>query len=217
MTASTTPRLGLMQPSNSDAFDPNDFTASFGKLDATPGYTLVANYGSLPTNLTQAQHGSPYMQLDNGAGWYWYQPSSSPGSWKRLNSLGLLANVIAGTNVVTSTNNPATAPTLCSTSVTPAGGRALLVLAFSATTNVSGSGHAGVLSLWVNNALVREASSTGTQYVLSDGILIPYIIPNPTPGTAIPIRTTPRTASATGGLGTVTSYATSSGIIVTEL
>lgn len=216
-TANSTPRLGLMQPGNSDTFDPNDFDNTFGILDAKPGISFVANYASLPTNLTQAQHGSPYMQLDNAALWSWYQPSSSPGSWRRLNSLGLLANPVASGNVVTSTNDPASAPTVCSASITPAGGRSLLVLGFSGLTNVSAAGHAGVLSLWVSNSLVREASNTGTQYVLANTVVIIYIIPSPTPGLAIPIRTTTRVASATGGGGTVTAYGAGAGLIVAEL
>jgi hypothetical protein len=80
-----------MLPQNTDLFTPNDFTQTFAKLDSIPGVTAVSNYASLPANLTQAQHGSKYTQLDNGASWYWNQPTSSPGAWTRANALGVLA------------------------------------------------------------------------------------------------------------------------------
>lgn len=216
MTANNTPRLGLMLPGEPDAFDPTDFVTSFATLDATPGTRMVANYGSLPSNLTQAQHGSPYLALDNGTLWYWYQPSASRGSFKRLNSLGVLSSVQASDNVTTAVTTAASAPTAASTTVVAPGGRAIEIYAYAGLTNVSAASHASILSLWVNNVLVREISTTGSQYVVADESIIKYVILNPTPGQSIPIRITPRTYSGSGGGGSVTAYALSTGIIVTE-
>lgn len=205
-----------MLPGDPDAFDPNDFATSFAILDATPGHRMVANYGSLPANLTQAQHGSSYLALDSGSLWYWYQPSASPGSFKRLNSLGVLSSVQAGANISTAVTAAASAPTVASTTVVAPGGRAIEIYAYAGLTNLTSASHGGILSLWVNNAMVREVAATGTQYNISNEAIIRYVILNPTPGQSIPIRITPRTYSGSGGGGTVTAFAASTGIIVAE-
>lgn len=217
MTANTTPRSGLIQPGNSDYFDPADFATSFGIIDNMPGFKLVANYGSLPTNLTVAQHGSPYLQLDNGAAWFWYQPSNAPGSFKRFNSLGLLSSVQAAGNISTTATTAVSAPTVASTTITAPGGRSIEVYAHAGCTNLTSLSHGSILSLWVNNVMVKEAQTTGSQYGVSDEAVIRHVIVNPTPGQSIPIRITPRTFSGSGGGGTVTAYAASTGIIVSEL
>ena len=101
MTANTTARLALMSPVDSDLFLSADFATTFGKLDAVPGTTIVANYAAL-TALTWGipQHGSKVLQADNGAEWYWYNPSGT-GAWKRTNSIGLLNYTVQSAPVTT--------------------------------------------------------------------------------------------------------------------
>ena len=94
MTGKLTPRLGLMAPVNADVFTPDDFTDTFTKLDNAPGVTMIDSLGALPTGLTNAQHGSLYLERDNGALWMWKQPTTgSTGSWMRANNIGNIATV----------------------------------------------------------------------------------------------------------------------------
>jgi hypothetical protein len=123
-----------MQPSQTDLFDPADIAHTFTILDGVPGVTPIANYAALPTNLTSAQHGSKYLQLDNGAEWYWYQPSSgSGGVWKRSNSIGQLGASNFPSNYSLSWPGPLYAsptPTLATVSGTASGNRWLAITAW---------------------------------------------------------------------------------------
>lgn len=89
-TAATTPRLGLMNPVDADLFKASDYADTFQILDAVPGTYPVANSTARQALTWGAnQHGSRVLQLDNGSEWYWYWNGSS-GSWKRVNSVGLM-------------------------------------------------------------------------------------------------------------------------------
>ena len=93
MTASKTPRLGLMRPVGSDPFLTDDFKESFDKLDTMPGTLPVPNAASRPTGWGPAQHGNKILQTDVGVEWFWDQPSSStPGKWTRIASKGSLGS-----------------------------------------------------------------------------------------------------------------------------
>lgn len=218
MTANTSPRLALMLPQNSDPFNPDDYVATFTKLDNTPGVTLVANFAALPTNLTSAQHGSPYMQLDNGSEWYWYQPSSgSPGSWKRRNSLGVLgqANQTAS-SISTTTTVAASGPTLCTLTIpNMPGGRWLGLMVNVAIGNSHG---VSVCSVWVNSALFREISFYGNAgNHFSNYVTLAY--PPVAAGSTLTVRLSIRAAVIAvqnGGFGT-TSAVPPSGVTVQEM
>lgn len=217
--ANTTPRLGLMLPTDTDPFDPADYDNTFSKLDSAPGFTLIPNYGALPNNLTQAQHGSPYMQLDNGAAWRWNQPSSSAGTWLRINSLGLLSDAgpLSSSNVITSASTAATAPTVAQTTVTAPGGRAIEITGFAACANVSAPSHAYYLGLWVGSSLVREVPGTGTAYIVSNVPPVHYTIDNPAPGSSLVIKLTARCWANSAGGGQVTVAPSATGLIVKEI
>lgn len=206
MTANTSPRLGLMLPQNSDSFSPDDYVTSFTKLDNTPGVTLVPNFAGLPSNLTSAQHGSPYMQLDNGAEWYWYQPSAgTPGSWKRRNNLGILGQATqAASSIGTTTTVAASGPTLCTISIpNMPGGRWLnLMVEFSG----GNSNGISVCTLWVNSAIYKEISNYGNS---GNHFLSYWDIPYPpvTAGSTLVVKMSLRCAvipASLGGFGTST-------------
>lgn len=123
MTASKTPRLGLMSPVGSDAFVVADFSATMAILDANPGVLPVANAAARPTTYTQAQHGSMVLQLDYGILWEWYQPTSAAGFWKRVDNVGYLNQFSSSASTSTTTTNYALGPVVASGSVTIPGGR----------------------------------------------------------------------------------------------
>jgi hypothetical protein len=209
LTANTTPRLGLMSPTNADPFTPDDFAATFGILDAKPGITPVANYASLPANLTTNQHMSMYVQVDNGAMWYWYQPSSgSPGSWKRANSIGLLGSTSQNSNISTTTTNPSAGPTLMSLTVTAPGGRPIRISVDCRSLQNNSSACCAVTSLWLGSGIVVEhgsgakASTVGVQQFYD-------FIYTPTPGQVMTWKVTLRGAAVPGGGGTTTANAIS--------
>ena len=194
--------MGLMLPTNTDPFVPDDFDATFGILDSKPGFTLVPNYGALPTNLTAAQHGSPYLQLDNGAAWYWYRPSNgAPGVWKRLNDLGVLGTITGGA-VQTTSQVLASGPTLCSVTVTSPGGRWLRFVYDGAISATNGLGQ---VNFWFNGGafeshlfVTNKANHMGKQFVGD--------IPPQAPGTAVTIRASLNAAAVPttyGGGGTI--------------
>lgn len=148
MTASKTPRLGLMSPVGSDAFITTDFSQTFGILDANPGMAVVANAASRPTTYTTAQHGSMVFQTDLAVIWFWNQPTSgSVGAWSRVGNKGLLSQTTQAAGTITATTtNYASGTQVVTNAVTAPGGRALLVMASWGTLGNSNGNN--VVSIW---------------------------------------------------------------------
>lgn len=145
-----------MNPVDSDKFQSSDFANTFAILDANPGIRTVANYSAL-TALTYGipQHGSPVLQLDNGALWYWYNPSGT-GSWKRLNNVGLLKNVVQNADVSTSTITGNGVLVVSTGNVVVPGGRALRVDCTLGLDATSGESSLVVCTLFDNGAQQRQ-------------------------------------------------------------
>ena len=208
MTANTSPRLGLMLPTNSDPFTPDDFSQTFGKLDAVPGTTPVANYASLPSNLTANQHMSCYIQADNGAEWYWYQPSSgSPGVWKRRNALGVIATASQNSNISTTATNPSLAPTIMTATVLAPGGRYICVAVDMRSVQNNSSACVGVTSLWLNGGLVVEHASGAKASTVGVTQFYQFFYLPSAQGFSMTWRVSLRGAAISGGGGTTTANA----------
>lgn len=206
MTANTSPRLGLMLPTNTDPFTPTDFVTTFTKLDGTPGVTPVANLAGLPAGLTASQHGSLYVQLDNQALWMWHKPTSgSTGVWKRVNSLGLLSSATMNTTINTTANTDGAAPTLLSATAIAPGGRSILALAHMAGVQNSNSAGATSTFLTLNGTSVARAATTDGGTGASSFSAISYLLPNPAAGTSMTFAFKMRTANVSGGGGTSTA------------
>lgn len=208
MTATTTPRLGLLSPTSADEFDISDFVATMSILDNAPGIKPVANYASLPAGLTTAQHGSVFLQLDNGSLWMWNKPGAPAGSFKKINSVGMIQGVPQAAPVSTSTTSPSSAPSLINTTFTFPGGRTCI--AFMSTSGAKNSGTFGysVLELWVNGNLAESSLMSGgaPNKEISHRLFQPM---NPgnyggcTPGATTTIKVTARATSYGGGTTTV--------------
>jgi hypothetical protein len=158
MTANYTPRLHLMAPTNSDTFTPDDFTTTFGVLDQYPGVRPVASYAALPTGLTNAQHGSMFVQTDNQAMWMWNKPTpTATGSWIRTNTVGLLGSDAIDADKSTSATDDAHAATIMSIPNFPIpGGRRLLVQTFIFALSNSGTGGIAHAMLLENGSAVTR-------------------------------------------------------------
>lgn len=163
MTAQTTPRLGLLRPVGTDPFTIPDFAASMMKLDGTPGLTPIANFGALPTGLTSAQHGSVYLQTDNGSMWMWNKPGSAAGSWKKLNTVGMLASANQPSAVSTSSTTLSSGATIVSLNYTAAGGRR--VMAFFSHQAIQNSGSYGYSQV----GLLVDGSTTASEVSVMSG------------------------------------------------
>jgi hypothetical protein len=163
MTAATTPRLGLMLPNSSDTFAIADFDSTFTKLDNTPGITPVANYAALPTNLTSSQHGSVYLQSDNGSLWMWNKPSSAAGAWKKINTVGMLGTAAQTATVSTASTSLPSGAVLVSLNYTAAGGRR--VLAFFSIDQVYNNGSYGYSQV----GMFLDGGSTSVETSIGSG------------------------------------------------
>jgi hypothetical protein len=155
MTASKTARLGLMRPVGPDAFLIADFVGMVDLLDANPGYVIVANAASRPTNYTAAQHGQLVHQTDYGIVWSWYQPSSgTAGFWKRVGNVGLLGQSAASGLVSTTNTAYATGVQVAALTVTVPGGRPIQV---GITWDLLGNTYEKtVISWWENNVRIFD-------------------------------------------------------------
>lgn len=155
MTASKTPRLGLMNPVGSDAFVTTDFATTFGILDQNPGYAIVPNAASRPTTYTSAQHGSLVYQSDLNILWSWNQPTSgSAGAWRRVGNVGLLGQSGASGLVTTTTTSYTSGVQVAALSVTVPGGRPIQV---SINWEILGNTYnKAVVSYWENNVLISS-------------------------------------------------------------
>lgn len=160
MTASKTPRLGLMNPVGSDAFVTTDFATTFGILDANPGVPIVPNAASRPTNYTSAQHGSLVYQSDLNIMWSWNQPTSgSAGAWRRVGNVGLLGQSSASGLVTTTTTTYSSGVQVAALTVTCPGGRPIQVLI---NWEILGNTYnKAVVSYWENNVLIASRAFYG--------------------------------------------------------
>jgi hypothetical protein len=215
MTASKTPRLGLMSPVGSDAFVTQDFATTFAALDANPGVAVVANAAARPTSYTAAQNGSLVYQADLNIVWVWSQPSSSQvGQWVRVGNTGLLAGFGNGGSVSTSTTNYANGPTVMSGSLTVPGGRPLLILlAWGQLDNYYGR---SVVSYWENNVRIQDIPHYGYQGDLT-GDVTWIQRPAVSSSLALTVKVTVAAYNAAPPNGGATSTMGNSGITIWEL
>lgn len=160
MTASKTPRLGLMNPVGSDAFVTTDFSTTFGILDTNPGTLVVPNAASRPTNYTSAQHGSLVYQSDLNILWSWNQPTSgSAGAWRRVGNVGLLGSSAASGLVTTTTTTYTSGVQVAALTVTVPGGRPIQI---GVSWDILGNTYnKAVLSYWENNVLITSRAFYG--------------------------------------------------------
>jgi hypothetical protein len=160
MTASKTPRLGLMNPVGSDAFVTTDFSSTFGIIDSYPGVLSVPNAASRPTNWTSAQHGMWVYQADLNIVWSWNQPTSgSSGSWRRVGNVGLLGQSGASGLITTTTTTYSSGVQVAALTVTVPGGRPIMV---SIGWDVLGNTYnKAVVSYWENNVLIASKAVYG--------------------------------------------------------
>ncbi len=204
MTATTTPRLGLLSPTNTDDFLPEDFVDTMNKLDGRPGILPVANYASLPSGLTSAHHGSIFAQLDNGAMWMWVRPGSAAGAWRRINSMGRVFYQVQSASVSTTQTDEDNSATLISGSYTSRGGRnSIIVFTHQYITNSSAYGGSRT-TLYHDNAVVdRSYQWSGKANAgVSHRMLQPLGVT--TPGSVHTVKVT-LGSFVTGGSGTTTA------------
>lgn len=205
-TAATTTRMGLMLPVDSDLFKASDYNATFSILDAIPGILPVANYAALPVGWTAAQHGTTVLQLDNGAQWYWYQPSGV-GQWKRVNSVGLVAQAFQ-TAAVSTTSQSSPGPSFNTTgNFTAPGVRPLRINIRTDADSSSGVNSIIIFRVHDNGTVIYEYNVRSGQTINGNGTHHDFTtyITNPTPGSTHNITCYFRCAnltSAAGGQGT---------------
>jgi hypothetical protein len=213
VTATSTPRLGLPAPVDSDLFLASDFNAAFTELDNVPGVTIVTNYAAL-TALTwgTAQHGSKVIQIDNGAEWYWYNPSGV-GSWKRSNCIGMINYTIQSAPVSTSVTTGG-ATVLDTGNFTLPGGRPVMIDVQLGLDNTSGLSGQAIVLVNDNGSLVasgvfRPGLATGNTGTLES---IRWVLNSPAHPVAngsshritVQIRSSAQSAG-NGGQGTTSS------------
>lgn len=156
MTATTTPRLGLMSPVPADPFLTQDFADTFAKLDAQPGIVPVANQASRPTNWGAGQHGSTVLQTDLGILWYWNQPTSTTaGSWQRVMGKGSCGSWQNPTPCSTQVTNPDAGIKVVETDVILIGGGRPLVIDMNWDTFANDYGKCWG-TLWCNNDRLKD-------------------------------------------------------------
>jgi hypothetical protein len=129
VTATTTPKLGLISPVTTDDFKTDQFAQTFGVLDENPGIFCVANQAARPTTWTHLQHGRTVRQLDQGIDWWWDKPlSGSTPVWRRLAGKGVLHTQTNGSSVSSSTTTYTAGATVIQTpSILIPGGRQIRV------------------------------------------------------------------------------------------
>jgi len=174
MTASKTPNLALMSPVLSDPFTPDDFADTFGKLDAAPGVTVIANQAARPTGLSAAQHGRMYWQADQNIMWVWTQPSALvAGAWQRLGVKGWLGGAYNGAQVNTTAISVAAAPTIVNANILAPGGRALMLL-FKWMFIGNDPAKFATIDLLSNSAIIQEARFNGNGFGSAYSSSFPY-------------------------------------------
>lgn len=217
MTASNTPRLGLMSPTGSDAFAVGDFATSFARLDAQPGILPVPNAASRPNTWTTSQHGSIVLQTDFAILLEWNQPSSgSPGVWKRLNGQGFQAQYTNSGTVSTSTRNYGSGPVVVNGTVTLPGGRPILInVGWDAFFNDTAGRN--VLSYWENGTRVWDRSFYGWKGEGNAGDISFYRNPAPNASASITVQVTVAAYNASPNNGGGTTSITNTILTVIEI
>jgi hypothetical protein len=129
VTATTTPKLGLISPTTTDNFSTAEIAQTFGILDDNPGILCVANQAGRPSTWTHLQHGRTVRQLDQGIDWWWDKvDSGTTGTWRRLASKGILYAQGNGGSVSSSTTTYTSSATVIQTpSIRLPGGRRIRV------------------------------------------------------------------------------------------
>lgn len=191
-----------MSPVDSDFFKSGDYNATFAILDAIPGTLPVANLAALQALTWGAnQHGTRVLQLDNGAEWYWYQPSGG-GVWKRTNSVGLITSATQSADVSTSlTSN---GPTFISTpTFTAPGVRALRIDLRPQLDNSNGLNSVCTVNIYDNGTnLVTWNIRCGSRIDNNGtGFATSALIANPTAGSSHQISARIRSSSLSAGSG----------------
>lgn len=204
MTASKTARLGLMNPSGSDAFVTADFAQTFAILDLNPGVLMVPNAAGRPTSYTSAQHGSFVYQTDLGILWSWNQPSGgSAGAWRRVGNVGFLGSSSASGLVTTTTTNYASGAQVAAVTVTVPGGRPIMVdIEWDQLGNTYSK---SVVSYWENNVRIADrVFGFGLPPAASGGGWTLYRDPAPSAALTLAAKVTIASynASAPNGSGT---------------
>lgn len=209
-----------MSPVDSDPFDPADYAATFGILDAVPGLTMVNNYSGLTAlNWGTNQHGSPVLQRDNGALWWWDNPSGS-GTWKRLNSIGLIDRSVQSADVSTSAVSGNGVKVVQTGNLTIPGGRAIHINVLMGLDNDVNPNSMVAIHLLDNGSTLTSAGYRAGEKWFDNGNvnMLDWYIEDPTPNSvhnyAVYVRATGATQSAGGG---GTASARSSVITVSEV
>jgi hypothetical protein len=189
-----------MEPVDSDFFKSVDYNSTFQILDAVPGTLPVANLAALQA-LTwgTAQHGTRVLQLDNGAEWYWYNPSGA-GVWKRTNNVGLVTSAIQSADV--STTLTSTGPTFIQTpTFTAPGVRTLRIDLRVGLDNTSGQNGIGIITLLDNGTSLLDWNIRCGSYLNGNGVgfLNSIFIANPAAGSTHQVSA--RVRSAIGSVG----------------
>lgn len=214
--ANYTPRLGLISPVDSDTFAAADYAATFGKLDAQPGIKIVSSYTALttysagfttPTN----HHGEVALDTSTGAEWWWNCPSGA-GSWKRLNSLGVLKSQTQASDISSTATTGNGALVLDTGSLTFAGGRAIEISCYMScdSDNTNNNGLV-VMNVLDGSTVIRSAVfRAGPQYGGTVGTdqYVNIFIANPAINSSHDIQLRVRAAAgqySNGAGGTATS------------
>jgi hypothetical protein len=200
-----------MNPVGSDAFVTTDFASTFQILDANPGYAIVPNAASRPTNYTAAQHGSMVYQSDLNILWSWNQPTSgSAGAWRRVGNSGLLGSSSASGQITTTTTTYTSGTQAAALTVTVPGGRPVQV---AISWDILGNTYnKSVISYWENNTLVLSKAVYGVNpsasgQPVSDGVWVFARDPAPAASLTLATKVTVAAynAAAPNGAGTTTA------------
>jgi hypothetical protein len=193
-----------MSPVDSDLFQSADFSATFGKLDAVPGVTIVANYASLPATWGLNQHGSKVIQADNRAEWMWYNPSGT-GQWIRTNTVGLISKTIQPTPITTTLTTSPGAVFVTSGNFTAPGGRALRIDLDMGIDNSSGASGIVIINVRDNGTQIAEYNFKPGVYISSGGVWVQataFLASNTfTPGSTHNISAYVRASTGAVGVG----------------
>jgi hypothetical protein len=215
MTASKTPRLGLMNPVGSDAFVVQDFTATMAILDANPGVPIVANAAARPTSYTQAQHGSQIYQADYGIVWVWHQPTSSAGFWRRVGNVGLISQFSTSATTSTTTTNYALGPVVVSGDVTIPGGRPYKIdMSWDSLGNTY---QKSVVSFWEGNTRIFDRVFYGSLPAAASGGGTWFTRPAPSSAFTFTAKMTIASFNATAPNGSGTTTIIGPSLAITEV
>lgn len=161
MTATQTPKLGLISPVNTDQFSTAEIAQTFGILDSNPGVLGVANQASRPNTWTHLQHGRTVRQLDQGIDWWWDKPDSgTTGVWRRLGSKGVLWSQGNGSSISSATTTYTAGATIIQTPSVrlPGGRRTRISVLWDTMGNTAG---VGMGHYWEGSTLINSWGVNG--------------------------------------------------------